>query len=256
MFIDTTSKQNEYSYSIVQYANTLTGELFNLGLIMNYEDGHFIHLNNIKPNILNCIDVGELSSLNYTISLIHERLENGDMHIGSISNVIKISEPNIYTSSNDEKETFKHLVNELISIKRLRRLDQISKSIKYGKMQIISSLKSLNKNKNILFHQHIEGVSNIVDASYMKNGKPVVVAEITSPHTKNFYENIATSAFTLNEFNKIDTIQDKFIYAPILTSLSKNDDIKLSHAIETAREMGVDIVTRKNHYEVLERLGA
>ena len=256
MFIDTTSKQHEYNYSLIQYANTLTGELFNLGLVMNYEDGHFIHLNKMKPNILNCIDIGTLSSLNYTISLIHERLEEGELHIGDVSNVMKISKSNIYTSSKDEKETFAHLVSEFISLKKLRKIDQIGKSVKYGKMQIISSLKSLNKNKNIMFHQHIEGVSNIVDASFMKNGKPVVVAEITSPHTKNFYENIATSSFTLNEFTKIETIQDKFIYAPILTALSKNDDKKLSHAIETAKEMGVDIVTKKNHEEIIERLSA
>jgi len=256
MFINTTSKQNEYEYSLVQYSNTLTGELFNLGLVMKYEDGHFIHLNKIKPNILNCIDVGNLSSLNYSISLIHERLEDGELHIGSVSNVMRISESNIYTSSKDEKDTFKHLIDEFISLKKLRKIDQIGKSVKYGKMQIISSLKSLNKNESLMFHKHIKGVSNIVDASFMKNGKPAVVAEITSPHTKNFYENIATSAFTLNEFNKIKSVQDKFIYAPILTALSKNDDKKLSQAIETAKEMGVDIVTRKNHEKVLERLTA
>jgi len=256
MFIDTTASQNQYNYSLIQYSNLLTGELFNLGLVMNYEDGHFIHLNNIKPNILNCIDVGNLSALNYTISLIHERLEEGDLHIGNVSNVMKISEPNIYTSSKDEKETFAHLVQEFISLKKLRKIENSSKSVKYGKMQIISSLKSLNINRNIMFHAHIEGMANIVDAAYIKNGKPITVAEITSPHTKNFYENIATAAFTLNDFNKIETIKDKFIYAPILTALSKTDDKKLSQAIETAKEMGVDIVTRKNHKEVLERLTA
>jgi len=256
MFTDTTLEQQtkSYEYSLVQYSNILTGELFNIGLVMNYNDGHFIQLNTMKQKVLNCIDIGDLPGINYSISLIHERLEDGEMHIGKVSNVLKISESNIYTSVDEEQEVFNHLVNEFLSVKQFRKIEDLSKTVKYGKMQVIKSLRSLNKNKNIMFHSHIEQLANIVDAAYIKDDKPIVVANITSLHTRNFYEHIATAAFELAETKKIPSIQDKFIYAPKLTSLTKGDDKKLQQAIETANEMGVDIITKNDHKEILKRL--
>jgi len=256
MFIDKTSQQHSYNYSLIQYSNNLTGELFNLGVVMNYEDGHMIHLNDIKQSLLKCIDIGELSGINYSISLIHERLEDGNLHIGNVSNVLKISQPNIYTSSKDGQATFQHLVNEFISLKKMREVKSSVRSVKYGKMQIISSLRAITNDKNLMFHHHIDGMANIVDASYIKDGMPRVVAQITSPHTKNFYENIATSAFMLSDFNKISTIEDKFIYSPVLVPLSVSDQKKLDQAIEASKEIGVDIITKKNHDDVVVRLRA
>lgn len=256
MFIDTTSKlqTSSYEYSLIQYSNVLTGELFNIGLVMNYNDGHFIQLNTIKPKILNCIGISDLPAMNYSVSLIHERLEDGEIRAGKVSNVINVSQPNIYTSSENEQDVFNHLINEFISLKAFRTVEDASKTIKYGKMQVIKSLRSLNKNKNIMFHSHIDALGSIVDAAYIKDDKPIVIANITSLHTRNFFEHIATAAFELEGTKKIETIKDKFIYAPKLTSLTKNDDKKLDQAIETAREMGVDIIIKNNHQEMLERL--
>ncbi len=258
MFIDTTAQLStrNYKFSLVKYTNPLTEELFNIGVVMQYEDGYFIRLNKLKPGIKNCIDLGDIAGINYSIELIQERIESGELHIGDVSNVLEISELKIYTSPKEEQDVFAHLVDEFISLSTFRQEMQEDRSVRYTKMQIIKSLKRMNINKDIHFHQHIAGLPNIIDVAYIKENKPIAIAEITSPHTGKFYENIATAAFTLSDTTHMQSIRDKFIYAPILTKLSSADEKKLHQAIETSKNLGVDIITKKNHGEILERLGA
>ncbi len=257
MFIDKTSQINRYDYSLIQYLNPLTDERFNLGVALKYEDELMLHLNKISKSVANCLDIGELNSLNHTLSVIKERIADGELHIGNVSNVLKISELHAYESELNVDDAFAHIIKEFISIKKLREEKKNSvHTSRFGKMSIIRGLKSIKKDKNLIYHKHIEGMANIVDILYLKEKKPVAVAQVTSPHIKDFYEKIASSILTLEEFKKIDTIKERIVYAPILTNISNADKMKLYQAQEAAKERNIEVITKHDNKAIIERLTA
>lgn len=220
--------------------------------------GFHTHIPANIAKLSKCIEFENISGINYTLSVLTERLGNFDkIHHGSVSNIISISPMNIYSTPLDEPSAFAHIVNEFITLSKIKTIsDPISKN-EYGKMSIIADLKSAAVKKsaeNISFHKHIDGVHGLIDAIAFKDTAPVAIAQIASAYVENIYDAIGPHIITLAESKNISTIKDRFIYAPILKPLSKEDQKYFDAARDAVKSIGFDFLTRKDHGECIERL--
>lgn len=218
------------------------------------------HIPENLSKLSKCIEFDNLSGANYALSVVIERLNDfGKIHHGSVSNIIYISEMDIYSTPLEENEAFAHIVNEFITLSKIKTIsDPVQKNI-YGKMHIISDLKSAALKKsadNILFHKHIDGVNGLIDAISFKDKQPIVIAQIASAYVENLYDVIGSHIITLAESRNIPSLKDRFIYAPILKPLSKTDQKQFDAARDAVQSIGFDFLTRKDHNECIDRLNA
>lgn len=221
--------------------------------------GFHTHLPANIAKLSKCIEFENISGINYTLSVITERLGNFDkIHHGSVSNIISISPMNVYSTPLDESSAFAHIVNEFITLSKIKTItDPITKN-KYGKMSIITSLKNIAKKEkieNVMFHRHLNGINGLIDAVALKDNNPTAIAQIASAYVENIYESIGNHVITLMESKKITTIHDRFIYAPILKPITGIDRKYFDAAKDAVESIGFDFLTNKDYGQCLERLG-
>lgn len=220
--------------------------------------GFMTHIPDNLSKLSKCIDFDNLSGANYALSVIGERLHHfGKIHHGSVSNIISISDMDIYSTPLGEKEAFAHIVNEFITLSKIKTLsDPLSKNI-YGKMTIITDLKSValkQEIKNVAFHKHVDGVNGLIDAIAMREATPIAIAQIASAYVENIYESIGNHIITLMESKKIPTIHDRFIYAPIMKPLGASERKLYDAARDAVESIGFDFLSRNDHGQCIERL--
>lgn len=252
---------NTYHYNLVQYHNQKTGEVFNIGVILNDRKIYYSHIPKQFYNLKNnCIEFTEIAGINFTIDIIEDRLKRyGEVNPGDTSNSIFITEERSILHEGTCKDAFGDAINKYMSIKKLRIIESSTIEDKYDKMTILKRAErvaGLREIENFMSHRKFEGVARkLIDMSLVdEDENPYSIASVASIHKEHFDDNIITSIYTLQEAMRSEYVKDQFLYIPILKGLSVKERHGIDWAKEQAQIIGVDVLTDARPESAIERL--
>ena len=261
MLVDSRTKSLfTYQCSIVQYNNFATHEIFNIGVVL-FDGTHYVsHLPRTFQKLKRCINFNEISGLNYTLSIIEDRMNNfGTCKAGNVSNVVSITPQYSFQSKLPIEMALYDAVDKFISIPKLRETDNNVITDRYDKISVLRLIETRAKERNISNfkqRQHFNVAKKMIDMALVdKDNNPYVVASMASLHTEHFDDSLISSLFTLQEVMRNPNVKDQFLYVPkIKDILSTKENQDIGWAREQAQHINVDIITDPRHDAVLERL--
>jgi len=255
---DINDSLNTYHYSLVQFHSQKTGEIFNIGVILNDRKDFHIHLpRHFHALSSTCIEFKEIAGINFTLDIIEDRIKRyGKVESGDISNSIFITEERSMLSELSCEEALQEAANKYMMLKKLRTIITSSHVDRFDKMTILRSVNAAAERRKIdNFIQHIRFpiARKIIDMSLLDHNKnPYSIASVASIHKEHFDDNIITAIYTLQEAMRSDMVKDQFLYIPILKRLKDKETLGMGWAKEQARHIGVDIMCLIRHESVLE----
>jgi hypothetical protein len=228
VLIDKTRQGNyEYSFAVIQYKNIKTLESYNFGIILKCQNGNTLtHIPTLNTKIDTCLDISEKSAIAYTIEHIENTIEHeGKIKSGHISDALSVSQYRVLTSALEPGKLLQSLVDEYITLKKLRVLEKSSSKSKYDKRNIIGTVVEYAKSHeidNFIPHRHFKNLAyRPIDMSLIdKNENPYSIATVSSPHLEHFQDSFVTNIFTLQESLRNGSIKNMFLHIPVF------DDIK------------------------------
>lgn len=262
MIIDETQGDSvhTYSYSVITFNNIYSLESYNIGIILKDDAGKTImHIPSDIRRISSCIDIKEASGLNFTLDLIRKRIEHeGHASSGIVSNAISISESRVLTTEESTDEALTTLVEEYITLKRLRDPDATRERKEYEKLSIIDGLRRkvpIDKNNAVAFRKKHPIAHKIIDViGFDKENQPAVVAEVSSLYVEQFEQGFRDSTFVLQEARMSSSVKDSFLYVPKLKALTKSQKKHLDWAKEMSNHFKIEMMVENNEEAFLERV--
>lgn len=262
MLVDKTKAETfDYSYAFIQYKNISTIEQYNFGIILKDGRGNTLtHLPTLSHTIDMCLELENKTAINYTLDKVKETIDNlGSIKEGQISDALTISMYRPFSTDLNPEEALDYLVNEYITLKKLRVLEKQISTSKYDKRSIIRLMTAYVEQKNItnfVHHRKFPITFKPIDMSLVdKDGKPYSIATITSPHVDNFQESFVTNIFTLQDAKRKGNIKNMFLHAPIYKDVkTKNIASHIGWAREQAQNYNLGILTDHREAAVMERL--
>lgn len=252
---------NTYHYNLVQYHNQKTGEVFNIGVILNDRKTFHAHIPRQFYNLKNnCIEFTEIAGINFTLDVIEDRIKRyKEVDHGNVSNSIFITEELSMLSELSCEDALLEAIDKYMSIKKLRVLDNPLREDKYDKMTILKRAEfvaSYREINNFISHRKFEGIARkLIDMSLVdEDENPYSIASVASIHKEHFDDNIITSIYTLQEAMRSESVKDQFLYIPILKGLSAKERHGIDWAKEQAQIIGVDVLTDARPESAIERL--
>ena len=241
MLVDNTSSSaNEYLFSIIQYNNISTLESYNVGIIIKNSDRNIlIHIPTIDASVETCIDIKDRPAFTYNLKMIQETIENtGTIFEGNISDALNISIFRPLTTDLNIEDAINMLIEEYLSLKKLRIINKEHKKSTYDKrniMNLMSSYASKNNIKNFIAHKHFKKLAyKPIDMSLLNNdGQPYSIATIASPHLDSFQDSFIANIFTLQEATRNGNIQKSFLHIPVFGNLK---DVNIAKNVGWAKE--------------------
>lgn len=262
MLIDSRSKTlNTYQCSLIQFHNMPSDEIFNIGVVLTDGNNFCYHLPHTFHKLKTCIDFNEIAGLNYTISIIEDRIKESEFSPGEVSNVVVASPLRSFQSELDMEGALQEAVQHFMMIKKLR--DTSAAIVKTDYLDKISTLKLIEKRakerniRNFIQHHRFPIARKLIDMALIdEDENPYVVGSMSAPlHSEHFDDSIITSVFTLREVIRNQDVKDQFMYVPKYKDiLNRKENMALGWAQEQADELGVECLTDKREDAVLERL--
>lgn len=252
---------NTYHYNLVQFHSQRTGEVFNIGVILNDRKTFHAHIPKQFYNLkTNCIEFTEIAGINFTIDIIEDRIKRyKEVSSGEVSNSVFITEERSMLSEYSCEDAFHEAINKYMSIKKLRILDNPLIEDKYDKMTILKRAEFVASHReieNFISRRKFEGIARkLIDMSLVDEEQiPYSIASVASIHKEHFDDNIITSIYTLQEAMRSEYVKDQFLYIPILKGLGTKERHGIDWAKEQAQHIKVDVITDARVESAIERL--
>lgn len=262
MLINNTKKDiMDYSFALIQYFNITTSETFNMGIVLKDSLGKTIyHIPHIESNIDNCINVEDKPALNYTLKEIKDKIDTfGTVKPFHVNDVLSVGRFRPLRSIDNPDITLNKLIEEYVSLKKLRITAKKTTTKKYDKRNVMSEL-NLYANKynikNFQSHKTYKIAIKPIDLALIdKDENPYSIATITSPHVENFQDGFITNLFTLQEAQRNGNIKHKFLHTPVYKDIEdKTTRKKLGWAIEQAKHYKLELLHDPREAAVFEML--
>ena len=250
---------NEYKFSPIRMHIPLSGEVFNIGVILTdeTEQKKIMKTINSFSEISDCINLKEINGHNYMLKKLQEDFNSGDVSFGkSFSNAIYIEELDWLNSDKEMEDELNIMFDELVTLKRKEAKRSIGK---YTNKTIISELRKISdkkKMKNIYFRRSTKYTHKKVDTITLGDEDDIIVAgEVCSPYVDDFMDNFASSIFLLNQLNNLKKMKAGIVYLPLMMDLNKLALKKnYSYARDYAKEIGYEVVTSKHLQEYIDAI--
>lgn len=258
---ETSAPTYDYSFALIQYNNLTTIERYNFGIILKDNKGTTLtHIPRLSATNDACLELFNKAAMNYTLDKIRERVDSlGSIKEGNISDALSVSMFRSFTTDLEPAEALDSLVDEYITLKKLRILEKYSVTSKYDKRNIMKLMSTYAKKHNIndfVHHKTFPITLKAIDLALVdKKGNPHSIATITSPHVEHFQDGFITNIFTLQDAARKGDIVNKFLHTPVYKDIrTKNLNKHLGWAKEQAENYRFEIFTDHREEAVMERL--
>ncbi len=243
----------DYKSSTIRLKLPLTGEIFNIGVILEDIDGkRAIKTIDNFQSLSKCLYIENANGYNYVLQKIHTYYNKKSFTFGAfISNTIYIESQEWITSELTIEKEIDKSFDELVSINFLRSSRKISQ---YSSQSIVTKLKNMAESKsmkNISFRKNIKKVLKKIDTITLDKDRYYVAAEVCSIHNDNFIDHWSMSIVALNHLKDIKLIKAAMMYLPKLDDIISKKRDSYNYAKEYTQKNGILVIDSKYPSEFL-----
>lgn len=253
---DTPTSFKEYKFSPVRLTLQSTGEVFNIGVIVE-DEKHTKELRLIDSfsSLSKCLKLTDYRSLDFVLDYLRENIDDIQLTKKvSISNAVIVDTSEWMNTEKDISDAATEIFEELVTIAHGK-----GKHTSFGEHtsnSIVTKVKKMAESKgynHISFRKHVKEAFNkqIDTVTENENGQPVVLGEVCSPIVQSFHHDVAFSIMALEMALAGKIVHSCILYIPFFSSLKGSALDNYRYAKETAIKKNIHIVDSKDYGEFL-----
>lgn len=243
---------NEYQFSQIKLNLLKTGEIFNIGVILQDGDEKRIKLIDSFTKLKNCLGLDNPSGHDFTLEMLYKSFEENSLTYGAnFSNSINITKLEWIGSKLSLDEEANTMFESMVTLGRKGRTKNYGE---YSSNSIITKIKNLaleKKYTNIEFRKRHDFIKAVDTATLDEDKKIVIAGEVCSPYVDDFLSKFGVSMLLTQQLKTQQKAREVLVYLPIMENLPLTKRNAYNYARTFCDSENIKYIDSANHREFL-----